>query len=284
MNCRGRRIVITGASSGLGAALAEVLAARGAVLLLAARRGDALTRVAAGVPRGPAGAPLVVPCDVTAPESVRELVRVACGELGGIDVLLNNAAVSVYGETDRTSVSDYREMMDVNFHGPVRLALEVLPGLLEQGSGRILNILSVAALHGLPYLAAYGASKAALAAFGQSLRAELAGTGVRIQNVYPDYIDTPLFAKERRVGSAHRPPHGYAPPRRVAEEVVRALEKGREETVLSVRGKLLRGIGGLYPGLVDRALARMARRLWASEVNDHETNQASHHRPLSESR
>jgi short-subunit dehydrogenase len=215
---------------------------------------------------------------------VRDLVRIARAELGGIDVLMNNAAVSVYGETDRTSPSDHRETMEVNFHGPVRLVLEVLPGLLEQGSGRILNVLSVAALHGLPYLAAYGASKAALAAFGQSLRAELAGTGVLVQNVYPDYIDTPLFAKERRVGSALRPSHGYAPSRRVAEAVVRALEEGREEAVLTVRGRLLRSIGGVYPGLVDRALARMARRLRASEVNDHETAKTPHHRPLSEPR
>jgi short-subunit dehydrogenase len=190
----------------------------------------------------------------------------------------------VYGDTDRAGAADFRDTMEVNFHAPVGLTLEALPLLLEGGEGVIVHILSVAGLRGLPYLAAYGASKAALATFGQSLRAELAGTGLRVQNVYPDYIDTPLFLKERRIGTARRPAGGYAPADRVAEEVVRVLEAGAEEAVLSARGTILRGLGGIAPRLVDRALARMARRLRGNEVNDHETTQAPDHRPLSEPR
>jgi len=284
MNCRGRRIVITGASSGLGAALAQVLALRGASLLLAARRTEALAAVARGLEADPDRPPRFVRCDVTDPASVQGLVQTVRREWGGLDALVHNAAMSVYGDTDHTLDNDYRDIMDVNFHGPVSLTREALPLLLAQGSGCILHVLSVAALRGLPYLAAYGASKAALATHAQSLRAELAGTGVRVLNVYPDYVDTPLFAKERRVGSARRPNGGYAPAHRVAEAVARVLEEEAEETVLSARGTMLRAVGGIAPRLADLALARMARRLRSNEENDHEAAQAPDHRALSEPR
>lgn len=257
MRLEGKRILITGASSGIGAALARAAAQKGARLVLAARRFEALEALAAGI----APAPLVVRCDVTDAAQVEALVEAARGALGGVDALVNNAAASVYGDAERTAVEDFERLMAVNFFGPLRATLALLPDMRRQGDGLIVNIASLAALHGVPYLGAYAASKAALAALSQSLRAELAGTGVRVLTVYPGYTRTPLFTREKKVGGARRPSRGYVPAETVARAIVRAIEQDRRELVLSLRGRLLNVLRGVLPAFVDQVMQHIAARL-----------------------
>ena len=208
----GKAIVI-GASSGIGRALSLELARKGARLVLAARRARALTQVieeiGAGFPASPL--PLAVPCDVTDRGDAARLMKTGAAHLGGLDILVNCAGIGVYGPNARTPLEDFRSVMEVNFFGAVNAVLEALPLMKEAGKGLVVNIASLAAKHGVPYLGAYSASKAALAAFSQSLRAELADAGISVLVVYPGYTETEFFLKERNVGGAHRPPGPYAP-------------------------------------------------------------------------
>ncbi len=267
---RGQRILITGASSGIGRALALELDRRGAILALAARS-RARLRATAGLiaaAGGPHRAPIVVPCDVTSDEEVRRMVRTSVEALGGIDVLVNNAGTGVYGEILKTSVEDFRSVMEVNAFGALRCILEAVPVMRRQGRGLVVNILSVAAIHGVPYLAAYSASKAALAAACQSLRGELAASGIAILDVLPNYTETDFFRNEKKAGGARRPRGPYAAPEAVARAVADAIGSGKRTVVLSAQGKALRVLAGIFPGLVEAAMARVARRLReAQEVN-----------------
>jgi short-subunit dehydrogenase len=261
MRVDGKRVLLTGASSGIGAALAVQLVERGARLVLAGRCVERLRAVAAGLDP----APVVVAGDVADEASVRALVATADRYLGGIDILVNNAGTCVYGELERTPPEDVAALMAVNFFGPLQAMREVIPGMRRRRQGVIVNVASVAALHGVPYLAAYAASKAALAVLGQSLRAELAGTGIRILTVYPGYTGTALFAREKKVGGARRPWRGYASAESVARAIVRAIERDRHELVLSLQGRALAALRGLVPTLVETAMARVAATLRVPE-------------------
>ncbi len=263
MRVSGKRVVVTGASSGIGRALAVSLAKRGAVLTLAARRLDrleALSReLASRFPK--ITPPAAVPCDVTKADDVSVLIGGTVERLGSVDILINNAGVSVYGETRLTQPGDLRAVMDVNFHGAMRCTHEVLPFMRRQDSGLVVNIASVAGLHGIPYMGAYSASKAALIAASQSLRAELSESGVRIMIVYPGYTDSEIFERETLVGGAQRPSAPRAPADEVGEAIARAIEAGSRDLIMTTRGKILSILRGATPALVERAMRKIAREL-----------------------
>ncbi|MBI2072307.1 MAG: SDR family NAD(P)-dependent oxidoreductase [Gemmatimonadetes bacterium] len=267
MRLEAKRVLITGASSGIGAALALTLGGRGARLVLAARGRSRLEGTAAVVAlRHPAlPPPIVAPCDVADRDSVHSLCAATVDRLGGLDVLINNAGISVYGLAEYGSVADFQRLMTVNFYGPLYAMLEAIPVMRRQGGGLVVNVASVAALHGVPYLAAYSASKAALAALAQSLRAELHDSGIRLLTVYPGYTRTPLFDHEKKLGGARRPRNGYAAPETVARSIVRAIERDAEELVLSPPGRALSLLRGLVPGLVQRAMRVLATQLRVKE-------------------
>jgi len=254
-------VLVTGASSGIGEALALALAGRGARLTLAGRREARLLRLAEETGRAGARLPRIVTGDLTAPGEAERTVAAAISAWGRLDVVVNNAGVSAYGEEASLDLADYRRVMEVNYFAPVRLTLAALPHLTARGSGLVVNVASLAALHGVPYLGAYGASKAALANFSQALRAELRGTGVRVLMVYPNYTDTELFDRETTTGTARRPSVRRIPARRVAEAVARAAESNRDELVLTLTGRAMQRAHGLAPALLDRVLGAMAGRL-----------------------
>jgi short-subunit dehydrogenase len=260
---RGKRVILTGASSGIGRALALSFAARGAELTLAARREDRLADLVReiGERSGTAPPPVAVSCDVSDPADVQNLIGGTVERIGRVDMLVNNAGICVYGEAGRTSIDDYRDLMAVNFYGPLHAMREVMPFMLRQESGLMVNVATVAALHGVPYLAAYAASKAALVALSQSLRAELADTGVRVMLVYPGYTESEIYEHERRVGGARRPEFKYAPAEDVAEAIVRAIESGARDLILTRQGRALNVLRGLAPPVVERAMRKIAREL-----------------------
>ena len=263
MTLDGKRVLLTGASSGIGLALARVLAARGAILAISSRSKARLEQVSEELASAVPGIrkPLPVACDVADAASVTNLIGTCIETLGTIDVLINNAGICVYGSVEKTPVVDMRALLDVNFLGPAQAMLEVLPFMKRQGHGLIVNVSSLAALRGVPYLGAYGASKAALVVLSQSMRAELAGSGVSLMLVYPDYTESAIFEKETKVGGGKRPEGPYAPTAEVAEAIVGGIEADARELILSSRGKKLAILSRLAPSIVERAMSRLADEL-----------------------
>lgn len=267
MRIDGKNMILTGASSGIGRALVSPLVKRGAILTIAARRGERLAAAAQDARERHPGspAPVAFACDVTDSAAVAALVGGAVERVGDVDVLINNAGISVFGEEARTSIDDYREVMEVNFYGALNCMREVLPFMIRRGEGLIVNVLSVAALHGVPYLSAYCASKSALLAVSESIRSELADSGVRVMLVYPGYTETEIFDAEKRVGGARRPPGDYASTDAVAERIARAIEAGSGDLFLTTRGRLLSALRGLAPPVVERVMTKIARELRCSD-------------------
>jgi NAD(P)-dependent dehydrogenase (short-subunit alcohol dehydrogenase family) len=186
-----KKILITGASSGIGAALAEGFAERGAVVGICARREDRLQDVLERLRKhSPESRSWVV--DLSDLDGVERFAGRADDELGGIDVLVNNAGVPKRRSVTALTPDVVEEVMALNYASPVRLTLALLPGLIERG-GRIVNISSVAARLGPGTEAAYAASKAALSAFSEAMTVDLADTDVKVHVVNPGIIDTELF-------------------------------------------------------------------------------------------
>lgn len=263
MKTRGARVLVTGASSGIGRATSLALAGKGARLAITSRGADRLTKVADEIVRvfPDTPAPIAVPCDVADIEAVHTLMEDCLRQLGSIDVLINNAGIGVYGEVEKTSAEDFRSVMNVNFFGAVNCMLEVLPIMRSAGHGIIVNVTSIAAIHGVPFLGAYCATKSALVSLSQSLRAELAGSGVRIVLVYPGYTETDFYASEKRVGTARRPEGPYAPPKGVARAIVKAVEYEKNDVILSMTGKSLALAERFVPWFVEKVMAKLATQL-----------------------
>ena len=178
----GRVAVVTGASSGIGAATARALAAAGARVVLGARRGDRLAAIGDEIKRA-GGVAVPVVTDVRDPAQVERLVSAASEHFGQLDVLVNNAAVGALGLVEQQSVSDWRLVLDTNVLAVIVASHAALGHMLPRGRGDILNVSSATVQSGWPYFAAYAASKAAVDAFTRSLRAEVAARGVRVTSI-----------------------------------------------------------------------------------------------------
>ena len=188
----GKTVLVTGASSGIGAALAEALAAAGATVGICARRQDRLAEVLARCKaHSPGSRSWVV--DVADPAALEQLAADAVAELGGVDVLVNNAGIPLRKHVTRLDDEAVQRSMVVNYLAPVRLTLALLPHLLTRPEARIVNVSSVAATLSSPGEAAYDASKAALSAFSEAMAIDLWDTSVGVLVVYPGLVATELF-------------------------------------------------------------------------------------------
>lgn len=188
----GQRVLVTGASSGIGAGLAEEFSRRGAVVGICARRQDRLAEVLERCREHSPDSRMWV-ADLSDPAAVDGLAAAALDELGGIDVLVNNAGIPKRRHVTRLDPATVEAVMNINFFSPVRLTLALLPSMLERGSGRIVNVSSVAATLSSPGESAYDASKAAVTAFSESMAIDLWKTGIKVLVVYPGLVDTELF-------------------------------------------------------------------------------------------
>jgi NAD(P)-dependent dehydrogenase (short-subunit alcohol dehydrogenase family) len=183
-----RRCLITGAGRGIGAAVAKRLSAAGHRVALTSRSVGELEALAAQLP----GPSLIVPADVTDPDAVEGAFAEVERAWGPVEVLVLNAGAGTSAPLQRTSDADWQRMLDLNLTAPFRMLRRAVPGMVDQGFGRVVAVASVSAKRGDPYISAYTASKHGLLGLVRSAAAELATSGVTVNAVCPGYVDTPM--------------------------------------------------------------------------------------------
>jgi short-subunit dehydrogenase len=260
MYFRDVRVWITGASSGIGEALARAFYHAGAVLILSARREEELKRVQAAC--GGEKITHVLPMDVTDAAALPEKTAAAVAFAGGIDILVLNAGITQRSRTRETDESVYRRLMEVNFFGPEALARAVLPSMLAQKSGHIVVISSVAGKIGVPMRSGYSATKFALHGFFEALRAEEERNGIHVTMVCPGYIRTEISLSALRAdGRRHAKmdselAHGM-PVEECARQILRGVARKKKEIVVAAaREKALVYMKRFFPDLLARMIGR----------------------------
>ena len=191
----GRTALVTGASRGIGAAIAAALDRAGARVALAARSGPALDAVAQQMRNDPT----VIEADLADPDAPAQLVAQARERLGGIDVLVNNAAVAARAPTAELDASLVDRLYAVNVRAPLLLIAALVPAMIERGRGAIISVSSSSAVTGTPNRAAYAATKGAIDAATRSLAMELGRHGIRVNSVAPGAVDTEMWARNRAI-------------------------------------------------------------------------------------
>jgi uncharacterized protein len=253
MEIGGRRVLLTGASGGIGDAIARALHARGATVLLSGRRMDALEQLAGELGERAEA----LPADLSTPEGVRELVAAA----GDIDILVANAALPGSGRLDDFTPDQIDRTIAVNLRAPMQLTRELAPGMLERGAGQLVFISSMSGKVASGGGSVYSATKFGLRGFAAGLRDELHGSGVGVTVVFPGFvsdggmfadtgIELPSYVKTRTPGQ-------------VAAAVVRGIERDRGE--IDVAPLTVRATGWLA-GIAPGAVAAVGRRLGSAEV------------------
>jgi len=252
----GKLSLVTGASSGIGVEIAKALAARGSRLLLVARGREGLERTAAEITEAGGGAS-VFPADLSDLADVRRLAGEVLAGPGAPDVLVNNAGAGRWRAIDETEPGEAARAMALPYLAAYELTRELVPAMIERGSGHILNMTSAAAYVTIPGATAYGVARWAMRAFSYQLEGDLRGTGVGVSLLAPTEVDSPYF--DHNPGSRERIPRvakltGTLDEADVAAEAVKAIERGTRERIVPARGRLLiRGTPApLMRGLVNR--------------------------------
>ncbi len=218
--------LVTGASSGIGAATARHLAGQGTTVALVARRRDRLEEVLADC-LGDAPDSAIYPADLGDPLGAAALSERIWDELGPVDVLINNAGTPMRKSVTRLTLEDVDRVMTVNFRSPVAMTLALLPRMLERGSGTIVNVSSVGGRLGIPNESAYCASKFALAGWSESLASDLYGTGIAIRLVLPGPVDTEVWDQPGNDPAPYKGP--FVPAEDLAVGIAAAIESDRFE-------------------------------------------------------
>lgn len=257
-------VIITGASRGIGAELARQLAAQGARLALAARDEAALESVADEC-RQRGATVEVIPVDVTVEADCRRLVERTVARFGRIDTLVNNAGATMWARVDEIrDLAMLARIMQVNYMGAVYCTASALPHL-KASRGRIVGVASLTGLTGVPTRSGYAASKHAMRGFFDSLRIELAGSGVTVTMIYPGFVATGI--RENATGPDGTPvrinpldPERVMSPQECARLIIVAIRRRSRELVMTPLGKLAQWLKLLAPNLVDRMARRAIER------------------------
>lgn len=258
---RNKVVVVTGASSGIGRETALQLAARGCRLVLAARRGDELDEVASRC-RESGGEARAVPTDVTREKDIANLVGAAMYEWGRIDVLVNNAGVTMFGHLDQGAFEEHRRVIETNLYGPLLAARAVLPVFRQQGTGIIINVGSVLSKIGQPFVPSYVISKFGLRGLSEALRAEVADDpDIHVCTLLPYAVDTPHFESGGNVfGREARAMPPMQSPEKVARAIVELIERPRRERHIPGMSVVGLALHWMLPRTTERLLTRALQR------------------------
>jgi short-subunit dehydrogenase len=270
----GRGVVVTGAASGIGEALAHVLAARGAKLLLADVDAARLAAVADALRAGGASCEAMA-CDIADPAAAPALAERAIALWGGADIVVNNAGVALVGPVETMPEADARWLMDINFWGVVRGCRAFVPQLRGRAGATLVNISSVFAFVAPPTQAMYAASKAAVRAFSDVLREEVRESGIRVLTVHPGGIRTRIVESARVIDlsvaadskaglDAQFRRTARTTSAQAAEAIVRALERGDTRLLIGVDARLGDWMFRLVPARAGAWFAALARRARAA--------------------
>ncbi|MBI3626397.1 MAG: SDR family NAD(P)-dependent oxidoreductase [Candidatus Rokubacteria bacterium] len=254
----GKVALVTGASSGIGEATAREFAKEWARVALFARREDRLEAVADRI-RREGGQVMVCAGDVTDPGAVQAAVQNILAQWKRLDLLVNNAGQGMAAPFEAVTAQELRDLVEVNLVGVLIATQAVLPMMLQQASGHIFNISSVAGRRGIPFRSAYSATKFALVGLTECLRQELQGTGVHVSLVYPIYTETEFHDVQlKKVEPLRHGPVQSA--EQVAKAIVRCARRPRPEVYPYPPARILAVLSALAPGLVDWMMARLLRR------------------------
>ncbi len=265
MNLQGKRVLITGGSSGIGLALARILLTKGAKVGISGRRPQFLATAAADL-RSAGDQGWSIAADVGTAEGRATTLQKARDALGGLDILINNAGGVRAGRLEATSEAEIEAMVTVDLLAPILLTRAALPALRASGDAVVVNVTSGIALLGAPFYTTYAAVKAGLARFGEALRRELKGEGVHVLTAYPSGTDTPMM-KSNRAG----PELGFGrePASEVAAAIVAGIETGAFEVIRGgeARAQMI-ALNRENPAAVDERFLALKPALEAA-VKDH---------------
>lgn len=259
----GKTAIVTGASAGIGRAVARALANNGVNLVLAARSTERLQAAQQELIEQTGVKVLAVPCDVRRPHDLARLVDQAAAEFGRIDLLVNNAGISGFYRFEDLTTDEIDDILRTNLTSAVQLTRLVLPHMLRQGWGHVVNMASLAGKHGPPCAAAYAATKAGLIAFTQSLRIEFRGRRISASAICPGFTDNGGIYDAIRRDVGREPPGmiGSTTTDAVARAVVRAIRKDQPEVIVnSPPLRLFCVLDALFPRLGDWLLRKLAGR------------------------
>ena len=259
MAVKNKLIWITGASGGIGEALARELAAEGARLVLSARRKSELERVRSSLANS--SQHLLLPLDITDTAAVSAAIN-TIQQIGGLDWLINNAGISQRALISDTTIETERKLFEVDYFAQVNLTRQALPLLLADGGGKVVLVSSVAGLVGTQYRGSYSAAKAALHLWANSLRAELFEQGLTVATIFPGFVKTDvslnaLTGDGSALGTMDDAQANAMSAEQFAEKAVKALLKGKNYIVI---GGLKERLGALVSRLSPELLYKMVRK------------------------
>ena len=262
----GRVAVVTGASRGIGAAIAESLAQEGCRLALAARSLEPLNEMAERLRQQYGVETLAVPTDISDGRQARALVETAVAHFGRVDILVNNAGMGIYGAIDELNLDDLRHVFEVNFFGPLAALQAAAQVMRRQGGGTIVNVSSIAGKFPQPLGGGYAATKFALQGASGAARAELKRDNIDLILVCPGLTETE-FSQHSTIsmpGAEQRQGKNYAmmqgiEPRRVGVRTVTAIKRGEREVYITWSDRLVVWLATLFPGLFQWLLVYVAK-------------------------
>ncbi|GIW82060.1 MAG: hypothetical protein KatS3mg105_3867 [Gemmatales bacterium] len=261
-NLSGKRILITGASSGIGYELGLRAARRGARVALTARSADKLEELAKQI-RDEGGEAFVVPGDLVSEADRAHIVDATVAHYGGLDVLVNNAGVASFGHFADSSEEILRTVMEVNFFAPIELTRLAIPHLQQGIQPAVVNVASMCGRRGMPAWSEYSASKFGLCGMSEALRGELARFDIDVLLIIPGLTSSRLSEHLlRNTGRMNIEHQKGMSPEFVADAILDAIEKNRAETILGSEARWILRMHKFFPRLLDRLIIRRVKKLY----------------------